>query len=138
VGVSDTKKHITLRLHPEALEAADLIAQAEGRSRNDVIRRLISDGLNRRQTMPCRRCGKPRQVNAECPCASSITVTRRSPTFQTDEGMHPAHRMAGGSRGYCADCPDHEACSTGWQCWMVKEIAETTGDLTTEPYEGTA
>jgi metal-responsive CopG/Arc/MetJ family transcriptional regulator len=50
----------------------------------------------------------------------------------------PAHRMAGGSRGYCADCPDHEACSTGWQCWMVKEVAETTGDLTTEPYEGTA
>lgn len=23
---------------------------------------------------------------------------------------------------FCSDCPDHEACSTGWSCWMVREL----------------
>lgn len=26
---------------------------------------------------------------------------------------------------FCPDCPDHEACATGWPCWMVKELFET-------------
>ena len=26
--------------------------------------------------------------------------------------------------GFCDDCPDHEACSTGWPCWKVKEVHE--------------
>ena len=29
---------------------------------------------------------------------------------------------------YCFDCPDHEACSTGYPCWMVKEANECLDD----------
>jgi hypothetical protein len=25
--------------------------------------------------------------------------------------------------GFCNDCPDHEACATGWPCWKVKELS---------------
>lgn len=25
---------------------------------------------------------------------------------------------------FCSDCPDHEACSTGWPCWKVKELRD--------------
>jgi hypothetical protein len=70
--MGDTKRHITLRLDERALDAASLIAKAEGRSRNDVLRRLIHDGLGRREAIPCSRCGRLRPVNAYCPCAPSL------------------------------------------------------------------
>lgn len=32
-----------------------------------------------------------------------------------------------GSRPFCADCPDHEACASGWPCHVVKQTCDATG-----------
>jgi hypothetical protein len=34
---------------------------------------------------------------------------------------------------YCKDCPDHEACMTGFPCSMVKDVAEKWKDGPPKP-----
>jgi hypothetical protein len=33
---------------------------------------------------------------------------------------------------FCSDCPDHEACSTGYPCWKVKELNDNSNGATKE------
>jgi ferredoxin len=34
---------------------------------------------------------------------------------------------------FCDDCPDHEACATGWPCWKVKELHPALDEFTATP-----
>lgn len=36
---------------------------------------------------------------------------------------HAAEHPELAVKGFCDDCPDHEACATGWPCWKVKELS---------------
>jgi hypothetical protein len=42
----------------------------------------------------------------------------------TEEQRKPAFDMRRDGEAFCADCPDHEACMTGWPCWKVKTVAK--------------
>lgn len=51
----DPRKMVAIRLSPAGLAEIDKIAEEEGRSRSDVIRRLLSEALAARAAKALRR-----------------------------------------------------------------------------------